>query len=174
MADDTPSPNQLTDIDKRLWRAIWKIQALPRHKQLLWRIKKDCLPVRATLLRRGMNIDPICPRCMAEEESIEHAFFTCTWAQEFWIASPIGNSFGSLSTAQTQPWINRALSLLNPKEKSLFASLAYILWKSRNILIFENKNSPIWKVIQSGVTQAKNLSKAMSKVDQANPGRGRQ
>jgi len=41
------------------------------------------LPTRGTLLKRGLQIDPICPLCNADIEDMDHLFL-CLIVQEVW------------------------------------------------------------------------------------------
>jgi hypothetical protein len=45
------------------WNMIWKAQISPQAKQFLWRLAHNSLPHRWNILRRGIDIDPLCPMC---------------------------------------------------------------------------------------------------------------
>nr|GEW69158.1 RNA-directed DNA polymerase, eukaryota, reverse transcriptase zinc-binding domain protein [Tanacetum cinerariifolium] len=48
----------------------------------VWRARRDCLPTRYNLVRRGVFIDSnACPICDAYEEDIHHILFQCDLAQ---------------------------------------------------------------------------------------------
>ena len=47
---------------------------MPKLKVFLWQICHDALATRTNLLKRGLNLDPICPLCHPELESISHLF----------------------------------------------------------------------------------------------------
>nr|GEX84117.1 RNA-directed DNA polymerase, eukaryota [Tanacetum cinerariifolium] len=47
-----------------------------------WRARRDCLPTRANLIHRGVNVDSaLCPICLLEEEDVHHILFRCQLAQ---------------------------------------------------------------------------------------------
>lgn len=56
---------------------MWKTNIMPKIKHFLWRIMSKAIGNSTRLNSRGMNLDPICPRCGLEEETIDHSFFTC-------------------------------------------------------------------------------------------------
>jgi hypothetical protein len=47
------------------------------------------LPVRSNLNTRGINCNPLCPRCHEKIEDVNHAFIGCVWAKQVWFASPL-------------------------------------------------------------------------------------
>ncbi|PNY00873.1 ribonuclease H [Trifolium pratense] len=50
------------------WGLLWKIQAPPKSKHLIWRICKECLPTRTRLQSRYVSCPLECPLCSQEEE----------------------------------------------------------------------------------------------------------
>nr|GFA07902.1 RNA-directed DNA polymerase, eukaryota [Tanacetum cinerariifolium] len=43
-----------------------------------WRARRDCLPTRANLIRRGVTLESFnCPLCLSCEEDVHHVFFQC-------------------------------------------------------------------------------------------------
>nr|GEV54553.1 RNA-directed DNA polymerase, eukaryota [Tanacetum cinerariifolium] len=48
----------------------------------IWRARRDCLPTRSNLVRRGVFVDSnACPICGSYEEDIHHILFQCDLAQ---------------------------------------------------------------------------------------------
>ena len=48
----------------------------------VWRARRDCLPTRVNLIRRGITLEScLCPLCHSEEEDINHVLFRCEVAQ---------------------------------------------------------------------------------------------
>ncbi|CAJ2662331.1 unnamed protein product [Trifolium pratense] len=86
------------------WGSLWKIQAPPKGKHLLWRICKDCLPTRTRLRNRHVNCPIECPFCQAVPEEERHIFFDCVGSMEAWnhmglnhVIQPRVNSFHNIS-----------------------------------------------------------------------------
>ena len=63
---------------------IWKIDTMLKIKVFLWQMCHTALPVRGLLLRRGLAIDPSCPLCLHDIESIEHLFLECHSIGKVW------------------------------------------------------------------------------------------
>jgi hypothetical protein len=45
------------------WLSLWKIQAPPKAKHLLWRICRGCLPTRVRLQEKHVPCELSCPLC---------------------------------------------------------------------------------------------------------------
>ena len=48
------------------------------------RLCHDVLPSRETLLRRGLQLDPICPTYLTDSEDTNHVFFYCPVTMKIW------------------------------------------------------------------------------------------
>ena len=57
---------------------------MPKIKIFLWQMCQNTLSVRGTLFRRLGRIDPQCPLCMDEIETIEHLFGGCPATNIVW------------------------------------------------------------------------------------------
>ena len=77
------------DLLKKLWKNIWGVQVPPRVKHFVWRAVTNSLPTRRKLMQRGLRIDPQCPRCGEEPESVEHLLLHCCESHLVWRASPL-------------------------------------------------------------------------------------
>ena len=53
-------------------------------KVFLWQLCHKAIPVRGLLLRKGLQIDPICPICLDDLESMEHLFNQCCLINKVW------------------------------------------------------------------------------------------
>uniref|UniRef100_A0A2N9FE83 CCHC-type domain-containing protein n=1 Tax=Fagus sylvatica TaxID=28930 RepID=A0A2N9FE83_FAGSY len=51
---------------------IWKVPTSPRIRFFLWQCYHNSVPVRDTLVARGINIPNTCPRCLGPNESLIH------------------------------------------------------------------------------------------------------
>ena len=66
------------------WNSIWKLECPTKIKMFMWRIAHNSLPHRLNLLRRGMDLDPICPMCNRMNEDGAHLFLKCKAAKMGW------------------------------------------------------------------------------------------
>lgn len=83
LPDPSSSPNQ------KLWQMIWKTPILTRQRNFLWCVVKDILPTRENLLRKGISLDPVCPFCSSDVESVQHLFMDCIFAKQVMFSSSL-------------------------------------------------------------------------------------
>ena len=61
----------------KLQAFAWKIQAPPKLKHFIWQTISGQLAVKNNLTHRHMRCDNHCPRCRADDETINQAIFEC-------------------------------------------------------------------------------------------------
>lgn len=66
------------------WRRIWKMNSPHKARNLLWTIRRECVPTRVQLQSRHVQCEMICPWCNTDVEDDWHAFVGCTVARESW------------------------------------------------------------------------------------------
>ncbi|GJY95556.1 RNA-directed DNA polymerase, eukaryota [Tanacetum coccineum] len=110
-----------------------------------WRARRDCLPTRANLIRRGVFMESVnCPICGLHEENAHHIFFQCDLAQavlrricrwwdldwQFW------TSFSSWNL-----WFSSVRLTSNIKSllEGVFSIAWWSIWVFRNRLLFDDK-----------------------------------
>ncbi|KAK6140086.1 hypothetical protein DH2020_026084 [Rehmannia glutinosa] len=95
---------------------------------------------KTELRRRGVQLDPVCIRCGAAEETAEHAIRDCVWAEFYWVAGPLRlsppppHTRGSLAD-----WIIAFSESKNSEAHVWFAMLLWAAWYARNRLVFQSK-----------------------------------
>ena len=77
---------------------IWKTHTLPKIQVFVWKSMHESIGVNGCLARRGMLVDPSCPVCQSEEESITHALLDCNMARAIWYQLGICGSNTSFFT----------------------------------------------------------------------------
>ncbi|KAJ1431920.1 Ribonuclease H-like superfamily [Sesbania bispinosa] len=102
--------------------------------QKLWK-----LPLKQNLIRRGIQCEPYCIWCKVETETECHLFRECTWEQNAWEISSIGNSIQLNSQSSFSQWVNDIIGTALEETICLFTALCYQFWFARNKMIFENK-----------------------------------
>lgn len=73
--------------DTRIWKKIWNLHTIPRHKTILWRILNNSLPLRSELGKRGIHCSPLCPRCDLKIETMDRVFMRCPKIYRIWFGS---------------------------------------------------------------------------------------
>ncbi|GAU36851.1 hypothetical protein TSUD_213750 [Trifolium subterraneum] len=66
------------------WGKIWKVQAPPEAKHLMWRICKDCLPTRMRLQNHYVQYQQECPLCLQVPKDDWHLLSECEGSKEAW------------------------------------------------------------------------------------------
>ena len=120
---------------------IWTVDTMPKIQIFLWQLFHNALPVRDTLFHRGLPLDPLCPLCLQEVESIEHLFVHCPLSQR---VSQLATQHGWLpSTFRWDSIYDLRLQLQTfqscTRRRSLMQQLSFLLWtiwKHRNNVVF--------------------------------------
>ncbi|KAG7533462.1 Reverse transcriptase zinc-binding domain [Arabidopsis thaliana x Arabidopsis arenosa] len=127
---------------------VWKLKTTRKLKHFVWQCLSGCLAINHTLFYRHIGKEKHCPRCGAEEETINHLLFECPPALQTWALSPIPSlpsSFPSQSLFSNMDFLFwRVKGMMNGEEIALiFPWILWYLWKARNSFIFENiRESP--------------------------------
>lgn len=123
---------------------IWKLPTTPKLKHFLWKLITISLPIGQNLQRRHVSHSVKCPHCY-QEETNEHLFFDCFYAQRIWRASGLPNNV----IYQAQIPFEDKFNALLPHVPSLPENLRHLpwwilwrLWKCRNRMIFFSTNLP--------------------------------
>ncbi|XP_023642406.1 uncharacterized protein LOC111831641 [Capsella rubella] len=121
----------------------WKLKTTRKLKHLVWQCVTGCLATCQRLHFRHIGRDKECPRCGAEEETINHLFFECPPARQVWALSPIptdpsvfplSSLYGNLDFLF---WRGKEGGVIEA-DLSVFPWYMWYIWKARNKLIFEN------------------------------------
>ncbi|XP_024640753.1 uncharacterized protein [Medicago truncatula] len=158
--DQGPSSEE---IMKTVWKKVWGLQTIPRHKVLIWKIINRALPVRSELINRGIRCSLLCPRCDSTIETINHLFLNCEHTRREWFGSQLGINFQNENLTDFIDWL---ISFILNNDKSTIitmAALLYSVWHARNQLVFKNKDIHGEVVIQ----RAKNSILSYKNVQQA-------
>lgn len=121
-----------------LFRWIWKAGNLEKHKFFAWLLIKDRLSTRNILKRKNMYLeDYSCVLCSSGlEETCFHLFFECPFSQDCWHSI---NIHWDLSLPPLDMIIQARSDFGSPTFREIFITACWIIWKSRNGVIFDNK-----------------------------------
>jgi ribonuclease HI len=115
-----------------IWKLIWQQQMPNAEKHFLWRACHEILPTKANLCTRKVLLEPRCPICEREEETVVHALWQCPAARDVWSA---GNIKFQKSNHGGQTFLQVAedmVSICDQKEFAYFVSIARRIWLRRN------------------------------------------
>ena len=123
---------------------VWKTKAPAKLKHFLWRLLPKSLETGNNLKRRHITQNDQCRRCCSAVETKDHIFFECPYAKRIWRASGVSNliinSPSSTVEEKIEACLQCSLSIrLSSHMHDLPFWLLWRLWKSRNILIFQQK-----------------------------------
>ena len=127
------------DVYKLLWRA----KAFPNALVTAWRVLMGRLPTRVCLSRRGVVvISKMCPLCQLQEETCQHLFMECSYAQKVW---SLCMQWVDTSSAQQQNlklhFQSFHLFQVGNKQnriwKGVWVNIIRCLWDQRNLIIFQ-------------------------------------
>ncbi|KAK2423594.1 hypothetical protein QL285_034041 [Trifolium repens] len=128
--------NRLEDssVHRGEWHSLWKIQAPPKAKHLLWRICRGCLPTRVRLQEKHVPCQLSCPLCDHDFEDDWHAILTCNTSvqarQAAGLDSTLLHRFQQARTAKD--FILDVCANESIEDAGLFAMLTWVLWQNRN------------------------------------------
>jgi len=73
---------QLRGTQQVIFYLLWKATAFPNVLITAWRVLIDRIPTREALVRRGVQMEStVCSLCRTKEESSQHFFIECVYAQ---------------------------------------------------------------------------------------------
>ncbi|EOA25126.1 hypothetical protein CARUB_v10018434mg, partial [Capsella rubella] len=106
----------------------------------LWRLLSGALPTGATMKARHINQFFVCRRCCSTDESIEHLFFGCTYAQAVWRGSGIPVNRILDPTISVEDKIQIFFTMNADQNHRHFPIwILWRLWKCRNMLLYQCK-----------------------------------
>ncbi|VFQ91828.1 unnamed protein product [Cuscuta campestris] len=119
------------------WNRLWGLPIIPKVKNCVWRCLRGVLPTAIALRAKGVDIEPNCRICGAPEESVEHVFLSCPFAQATWrllhreIATGMHENFNNCLAA-----VFRSASAVGG---AVTAAGIWAIWKARNQACWELK-----------------------------------
>jgi ribonuclease HI len=120
------------------WLRLWKIQAPPKAKHLLWRICRGCLPTRVRLQEKHVFCPLQCPLCDHDFEDDWHAILTCNSSVQARQACGIDHVL--VQRIQQATTIKDLIfDVCNNESKEVAGLFAMLVW-----VIWQNRNSKVW------------------------------
>ena len=137
---ETEGCGECSNGDQRtpLWRKIWHLKIPAKIRISAWRACVNGLSTRLNLCRRGVNINPLCPMCEQEPESISHTLLHCNFAKQVWDkweGCPINMK------VRQGDFTDFALQTLNTgatQDLEILLVTSWSIWYNRNQKVFED------------------------------------
>lgn len=135
-----------------LWRKTWGLKIKPKFKHFLWKCYHSIMPIVDQLLKRGCPLDGIIKLCGEEIETLEHLFFTCSEAKNFWDISPVRwDGCQQFMNNFVLWWENLCYldsQFHNQSRLELTAYLLWNWWKNRNNWYFNNSKNFLIEIVE--------------------------
>lgn len=64
-------------LENKSWKKLWHLHCSQKIKLFLWLLSHKNLLVRAHLSNIGLAINPDCPSCRVQDETLDHLFVNC-------------------------------------------------------------------------------------------------
>lgn len=145
-------------------RYVWNVECSPKLRQFLWKVKNEALAVGENLIRRGIQVDGKCKRC-GETETIFHVMFSCPTARKVWdqvpaMAIPTVSSCNSMEDLLK---LGSRMINLPPSGLTipLYPWIFWVLWTSRNQLMFEDKSFSETEMVLKAIKAAKEWQESL-------------
>jgi hypothetical protein len=137
MISSTGRGEKVSDQDD--WNCIWKVDAPPKAKHILWRMCRGCLPTRIRLKERCVPCPLACSFCNYDYEDERHIFFNCY--DSICARQTVGLDHVLTPLLQQQSNIKELImnicKLVDRETAGKFAMLLWVLWKYRNNNVWE-------------------------------------
>lgn len=99
------------------WNKLWNFNIPSKIKFLIWKVYYNALPTKDNLIKRNMNVDPICPVCNVHNETILHSLVTCPIIEKVWYASSLSLRISPNNANDFKEWIYKWFREENFKTK---------------------------------------------------------
>jgi len=147
---------------------IWRLDVAPKIKVFLWQLCHNSLPSRGTLLRRGLQLDPVCPVCNADIEDTDHLFVSCPMVQQVWGMAVAHKWLPSIPFPQFNSSLREELHVLVQNKYPCVDRVVLLLWsiwKSRNALVFRSETpSPMGTLLRAKRSWAEWMIRTSSSI----------
>lgn len=111
------------------WRLIWKMDIPSKLQMFRYRLLLNKLPTRSTLARWSLSIDPLCPICRQDEETVDHIFAQSSFAKKVWDLIP-GSVQKPHNTTLISFWFWNLASTANRRLGITLCWTCWYLWKN--------------------------------------------
>nr|XP_043639212.1 uncharacterized protein LOC122610279 [Erigeron canadensis] len=129
----------------KTWPFPWNRLAPLKVNILGWRIEQNRLPIKDLLLQRNIAVtSPSCPICNNHDETVAHLFLHCQLADSLWTFLSLWCRLPLPKPSNLRELFDLHTTAEIDTRKKKFVNLVvlaycWILWKTRNDLVFNNK-----------------------------------
>jgi hypothetical protein len=143
----------ITDSHVRSHMVLWKMKIPLQIRNFMWYLKHGVVLTKDNLAWRNWNGNKHCVFCL-HSESIQHLFFYCHFAKFLWRV--VQTTFNIVNPTSVAHVFNGWANGLWKQVKSLLlvgvATLCWVLWTSRNDMMFDNAPIKTYMLVLFRVT----------------------
>ncbi|KAL4289532.1 hypothetical protein GQ457_14G001790 [Hibiscus cannabinus] len=148
---------------------------IPKHSIVAWMAILNRLPTRDRLSSFGMQVETGCVLCGREQETRDHIFFDCVFSRKVWLGILLACQLrrDCMTWELELGWAVARLkgrSLLTVILQLSWNTFIYVIWKERNLRIFQRKFSHEDSLIHSikDIVSIRLRGKPVSRVSEIN------
>lgn len=78
-------------VMEKFWKQLWHLNLPRKIKLFLWRSCRNSLPIGQNLMKRNIQVSPLCTICGLDLEIATHNLWCCQYAQKVWSVSPVSH-----------------------------------------------------------------------------------
>ncbi|XP_052486359.1 uncharacterized protein LOC128041079 [Gossypium raimondii] len=130
------------------WKAIWKLDTLPKIRVFTWRVGHEILPTNCKIATIRQGFDKGCPRCGAETETLLHALKDCPTSRAVLSIRGWSRIFISKNYDRCIDWLEDLMRVLDKRAMDDLMTTLWNCWNNRNNYILRGKKEEakqIWE-----------------------------
>ncbi|MBA0673291.1 hypothetical protein Goklo_029000 [Gossypium klotzschianum] len=122
-----------------LWKALWKLDTLPKIRVFTWRVGHEILPMNSKTASIRQGFEKGCPRCGAKTETVLHALKDCPNSRAVLSIGRWSRSFISKNYDHCADWLEDMMRVLDKRAMADLLTTLWNCWNNRNNFIFRGK-----------------------------------
>uniref|UniRef100_A0A2N9IJ26 Reverse transcriptase zinc-binding domain-containing protein n=1 Tax=Fagus sylvatica TaxID=28930 RepID=A0A2N9IJ26_FAGSY len=127
-----------TEYWRMFWKKIWSVKVPFKIRNFLWRVCINALPTLVKLQRRTIISTARCSFCLAEDEDILHALWTCPllplWTPYKLTRKVVRSCYTSLLDV-----VGHLLEYESDASLAEFAFMLWLVWQRRNKAMYQSE-----------------------------------
>ncbi|KAL0360990.1 UNVERIFIED_CONTAM: putative mitochondrial protein [Sesamum radiatum] len=147
------------------WKFIWKRLVPNKVKTFAWKTCQNALPTLASLARRSVGVDNLCPVCKESEEDPKHVLLECSFSRQVWVLALLPYSIISAWPSDEEGWFKRTCHFLKSDDVDWFLMLCWALWNNRNAALMEGKHTPTIDLVCSACLKLQEFVECGRRLD---------
>lgn len=152
-----------TSTEDTKWKHVWENSIPPRIKYFLWIVWKICLLTNSERVRQGMTEDSGCALCGAVTEFVSHVLRDCKFAKNVWLQLVSPDDVHMFFDYHMKEWLMNNLRgqlrmrISGAEVAIIFAVTCWLLWKQRNLFVFQQQLGSIEDIVKVAECMAVNI-----------------